>query len=131
MALDVAAEGLLVGAGVLPRAPRTLVPGAVVTLTGALTALPALAATPGARRTPLGPDEALALLREGNEKFLTDSPVRSAIVRTLGGAVSAARRSRTATARRSDPRSSTRLAGTGDRSTQALLGRWQGMAGTP
>lgn len=40
----------------------------------------AFAAEPHAR-TKLGPDEALALLKEGNAKFITDSPVRSAVGR--------------------------------------------------
>lgn len=64
------------GAGVMAAAAATI-PGT-----------PGLAATPAAAPAPtkggktlLTPDEALALLKEGNERFLTDSPVRRAVGR--------------------------------------------------
>ncbi|CAA9547270.1 MAG: Carbonic anhydrase, beta class [uncultured Sphingosinicella sp.] len=61
--------------------------GAVGAAAAALTSAPALAgsapATAPAKggKTILTPDQALNLLKEGNRKFLTDSPVRSAVGR--------------------------------------------------
>lgn len=50
---------------------------------GAMSAIPfsALAADPTAPRTTLNADQALDLLRQGNQSFATDSPIRSAVGR--------------------------------------------------
>ena len=43
----------------------------------AATSLPALAASPSAKKTTLGADEALETLKQGNRAYQTDSPVRA------------------------------------------------------
>lgn len=48
---------------------------------GAAGLLPTAAFAAGGKKTDLTPAQALAALKEGNEKFLTDSPVRAAIGR--------------------------------------------------
>jgi carbonic anhydrase len=64
--------------------------GALGAAAATMTGTAALAAAPGAPTGPapakggktlLTPDQALALLKEGNRKFLTDSPVRAAVGR--------------------------------------------------
>ena len=52
-------------------------------MAGVATGLPfaAIAADPTTPRTTLNPDQALAVLREGNTSFSTDSPIRSAVGR--------------------------------------------------
>jgi carbonic anhydrase len=63
------------GVGMIGTAAATMTSGAAVA------AVPASPAPAKGGKTTLTPDQALNLLKEGNRKFLTESPVRSAVSR--------------------------------------------------